>query len=268
MMHRKKRITLTIGVSSAVVMTVLLTAVVYLKITYDRLEEMGRELMWMLNEDRIDQAHRLFDEEAGRLFTAQDMALVDGQMDRLIGRSGKWKWTGTMRFTTLSPLTAVITWKAPFSLAKEPVAVTLSFIKRDGAWGIGGLWYDCREVRETPLLVSLRLAGEIDENLKPKEVASDFDAGAGGLYAWTLWQSLNGDHVVAIHWTDPSGAELDEFAVDVSRKPERKSRIIYTRLDFGEWGGTPPEGAWKVHVLLDSKKIAETQLTIRSADGD
>jgi hypothetical protein len=173
-----------------------------------------------------------------------------------------------MQFTHLSPLTAVIVWKAPFSLAREPVAVTMSFIKRDGDWKIGGLWYDCREVRDTPLLVSLRLAGGMDEDMKPLDVAEDFHAGAGGVYAWTLWQSLNGSHVASIRWIDPSGAEAGELSMDASREPERKSRIMVARLDFGEWGGAPPAGGWKVRILLDSKAIAETPFTVRSADED
>lgn len=263
MMHGRKKTTLVFFIVAACMIFILAGVVVQLKVTYNGLVGMAGDLLWLLNENKIGAAHDLFDPEAGKIFTARDMALVDRQMDRLIGGSGSLKWAGTFRFTWIAPLTVVIKWKVNYSLAKDPVEITMSFIKREGKWRIGGLWYDSQEVRAAPLLVSLRCAASLDEKLKPEDVKEEFAVNDEYIYLWTLWQGLNGRHAVRMRWVDPSGAVYHEFTYDVKDKPERKSRIVWSRIGLKDPGSPVFPGEWKVKIMLDSRVVEETSVMIR-----
>ena len=251
---------------AAVALATIALALTAAKTAYDEMARLGADLLWHLNDDRIEQAHALLDPEAGRLLTVEDMDLVDAQLDRLIGQAGSTKWAGTFRITWISPPSAVIVWKVRYALAPQPVKVTMSFIRREGSWKIGGILYDSPEIRKTPLLVSVRFAVSLDETLGPKDVKGTFTAADGSVVAWTLWQSLNGPHAVRIEWLDPMGAVACGFTYQVKGKPERKTRVVYSRMDLGGQGPPRLPGEWKVRVVLDSRTIVEKTVVISAKE--
>ena len=261
-MLRRKKSTLVLSILAVGVLFVTMALVIYFKITYNRMTEMGEELLWLLNKNEYAQAHGLFDPEAGKVFTASDMAMADGQMDEIIGKSGDMKWAGTYKYTWLSPLTLVIRWKVDYSLAHDSVQVTMSFIKRGGQWRIGGLWYDSREVRERPLLVSVRFGEDVDEGHNVKKIRKDFTLEDMYAYAWTLWQGLNGEHTVTMQWVEPSGKVYYTFDYDVGERPERKSRVVWSRIGLLEARDAILPGAWKVMISLDGKPVTEAHTII------
>ena len=263
-MLRRKKSTFILTILALCVLLVTAALVIYFKITYNHMTEMGRELLWLLNKNEHVQAHGLFDPEAGKVFTAADMAMADGQMDAIIGRPGDMKWAGTYKYTWLTPLTLVIRWKVDYSLAHDPVQVTMSFIKRGGQWRIGGLWYDSREVRDRPLLVSVRFGEDVDEGHNVKKIRKDFTLDDGYAYAWTLWQGLNGDHTVTMQWVEPSGKIYYTFGYEVDKKPERKSRVVWSRIGLQEARDAILPGAWKVIISLDEKPVTEASTIITS----
>jgi hypothetical protein len=268
MLHGKTKITLVIAVIVATAVSVLGGAVIYLKITYDHLTEKGKELLWLLNENEVERAHDLFDHEAGKVFTVADMSMVNRQMDGIIGVSGNLTWTGTFQLTWLAPLTVVIRWKADYSLAKEPVLVTMSFIKRGGRWRIGGLWYDSKEVRGRPLLTSIRFTDSLDDKLKPERIRKAFNQEDEYAYLWTMWQGLNGRHVVTMKWIDPSGSVHYTFDYDVSTKPERKSRIVWSRIRTSKPGSAALPGMWKVEIMLDGKTVEVMSIGMKKTQNE
>ncbi|MFH1434248.1 MAG: hypothetical protein ABIJ56_00900 [Pseudomonadota bacterium] len=261
-MLRRKKSTLVLTILAFSLLFITAALVIYFKITYNHMTEKGRDLLWLLDKNEYSQAHGLFDPGAGRVFTADDMAMADGQMDEIIGKSGDMKWAGTYKYTWLTPLTLVIRWKVDYSLAHDPVHVTMSFIKRGGQWRIGGLWFDSREVREKPLLVSARFGEDVDEGHNVKTIRKDFTLDLRYAYAWTLWQGLNGDHSVTMQWVEPSGKVYYTFDYEVGRKPERKSRVVWSRIGLQEARDAIQPGAWKVIIFLDEKPVAEANTII------
>jgi hypothetical protein len=266
MMHARKTRAIVVSSVAAAALAVIVLGLAAAKTAYDEMARLGADLLWHLDEGRIAQAHALLDPDAGRLLTVEDMDLVDAQLDRLIGKAGSAKWAGTFRVTWISPPSAVIAWKVHYALVPQPVTVTMSFIRREGSWKIGGIWYDSPEIRKTPLLVSVRFAASLDETLGPRDVKGTFTAADGSVVAWTLWQSLNGPHAVRIEWLDPTGVVACGFTYEVKGKPERKSRVVYSRMDLGSRGSPRLPGEWKVRVALDSRTIVEKTVIISAKE--
>jgi len=242
-------------------------AALWLRGAYGDVKRQAEEFLWLLDENRIEEAHARLDADAARVMRLDDLRLVDWQFDGALGKSGKLRWAGTLRITRVVPLYLLVQWKSPFSAVKEPVTVTMTFVRRDGAWRVAGIWYDSPDVRRLPLLVAARRTESVDGQLVHGPLRAIFELGTHPrACAWTSWQGLAGKHVVTIRWIDPAGATFKQDSLDAAGKPAQRASVAWSCLDLRGGEGRPvAPGAWRAAVDLDGKTVTELPVAVEES---